>query len=47
MHDKNQDGVNQLINEIKESKYHSHKAEPLAKTINRNYEWPEEVKNGD
>ena len=36
-----------MINEIKESKYHSHKAEPLAKTINRNYDWPEEIKTGD
>jgi len=36
--------IGNYINEIKESKYDSLKREPLAKTINRNYNFPESVK---
>ena len=38
------DRIGNYINEIKESKYDSLKREPLAKTITRNYNYPEQAK---
>ncbi|KAL4491814.1 hypothetical protein ABPG72_006069 [Tetrahymena utriculariae] len=37
------DGIKQMINEIKEAKYHSRQVEPLGKRMERNYEFPQEV----
>lgn len=45
MDDKNTQGINQLLNEIKEAKYHSHQAEPYAKSVNRHYQWPAQVED--
>jgi hypothetical protein len=40
MDDKNTQGINQLLNEIKEAKYNSRITEPYAKSVSRNYKWP-------
>jgi hypothetical protein len=40
----NLNGVNYFLNEIKENKYARLQREPLGKSIIRNYEFPEKVK---
>lgn len=41
---KNLNGVNYFLNQIKEDKYSSSRREPLGKGLQRNYEFPQKVK---
>ena len=40
-------GLADKFNDIKESKYSSQIREPLAKSFERNYQWPNPIKTGD
>lgn len=42
----NMTGLGARFNEIKEAKYASNVREPLAKAFERNYQWPETIKEG-
>jgi hypothetical protein len=43
----NLNGVNHFLNQIKEKKYSSAQREPLGKSLQRNYAFPDEVKKHD